>query len=50
MQKTNASLVYAIWFHESAYGKWCVDRSIWQTENSLERGFVKRLTLHEDVC
>ena len=42
MEKTNASLVFAVWFHETAHGKWCIDKSIWQTENGLERGFVKR--------
>ena len=41
-KKTNAFLVYAKFFHETVYGKWCLRKSVRQTENGLERSFVKR--------
>ena len=28
-------------FHETVDDKWCLHKSFWQTENDLERGFVK---------
>ena len=40
----NAFLVYTICFHEIVHDKRCLDNSIWQTQNDLERGtggFVK---------
>ena len=33
--------VYAIYFFEIVNAKWCSDKSIGQTKNGLERGFVK---------
>ena len=40
-KKTNALLVYFICFHETVHNKWCLHISVRQTENGLERGFVK---------
>ena len=40
-KKTNAFLVYSICFHETVHNKWCLHKSVRQTENGLERGFVK---------
>ena len=37
----NAFLVYTICFHETVRDKWCLDQSVGQTGNYLERGFVK---------
>ena len=33
--------VYTICFNETAHNKLCLDKSFGQTENDLERGFVK---------
>ena len=33
--------VYTICFNETAHNKLCLDKSCGQTENDLERGFVK---------
>ena len=41
MKKISAFPVYAIYFFEIVNEKWCSDKSIGQTENGLERGFVK---------
>ena len=41
MKKITAFPVYAIFFFEIVNAKWCSDKSIRQTENGLERGFVK---------
>ena len=30
-----------ICFNETAHDKWCLDKSVEQTENDFERGFVK---------
>ena len=38
---TNAFLVYAIWFHETVHDKWCLHKSVQQTDNGLKRGFFK---------
>ena len=40
-KKTNALLVNFICFHETVHNKWCFHESVRQTENGLERGFVK---------
>ena len=40
-KKTNASLVYTICFNETVHDKWCLDKSVEQTERDLERDFVK---------
>ena len=40
-KKTNAFLVYAIWFHETVHDKWCLHKNVLQTNNGLERTFVK---------
>ena len=32
--------VYAL-INETVHDKWCLDKSVGQTENNLERGFVK---------
>ena len=40
-ERTNAFLVYALCFHEIVHDKWCLYKSVRQTENDLERGFVK---------
>ena len=40
-KKTNAFLVYAIWFHETVDDKWCLHKSVLQTNNGLERFFVE---------
>ena len=40
-KKTNVLLVYFICFHETFHNKWCFHESVRQTENGLERGFVK---------
>ena len=37
----NAFLVYTICFNETVHDNWCLDKSVRQTENDLERGFVK---------
>ena len=42
-KETNAFLVYAVYFHETVGDKWCLHKSVRQTENGLERGFVKPL-------
>ena len=41
MKKVSAFPVYAIYFFEIVNAKWCSDKSIEQTENGLESGFVK---------
>ena len=41
LEKTNALLVYSICFHETVHNNWCLHKSVRQTENGLERGFVK---------
>ena len=40
-KKKNALLVYFICFHETVHNKWCLHKSDRQTENGLERRFVK---------
>ena len=40
-KKTNAFLVYSIWFHETVHDKWCLHKSVLQTDNGLERSFVE---------
>ena len=40
-KKINAFLVYAIWFHETVHDKWCLHKSVLQTDNGLERSFVE---------
>ena len=40
-KRTNVFLAYAICFHETVRDKKCLDKSVGQTENGLERGFVK---------
>ena len=40
-KRTNAFLGYTICFHEIVHDKWCLHKSVRQTENGLERGFVK---------
>ena len=42
-KKINAFLVYSICFNETVKDKWCLDKSVGQTENDLERGFVKKM-------
>ena len=42
-KKRNDFQVYAICFHETVYDKECLDKSVEQTENGLERSFVKHL-------
>ena len=37
----NAFPVYATCYHETFVNKWCLRKSVLQTENGLERGFVK---------
>ena len=37
----NASLVYTICFNKAVHYKWCLDKSVRQPENDLERGFAK---------
>ena len=39
---TVALLVYSICFHETVHNKWCLRKSVRQTENGLERSFVKQ--------
>ena len=34
-------LVYVICLNETVHAKWCLDKSVRQSENGLERGFVK---------
>ena len=41
LNKTNAFLVYVIGFNETVHEKWCLEKSVRQSENGLERGFVK---------
>ena len=38
-KKRNAFLVYFICFGETVHHKWCLHKSVGQTENGLERGF-----------
>ena len=33
--------VFLVCFNETAHDKWCLDKSVEQTENDFERGFVK---------
>ena len=40
-KKTNTFLVCAICFHDTVHNKWCFHKSVQQTENGLEQGFVK---------
>ena len=40
-KEANAFPVYATCLHETFHDKWCLHKSVWQTENGLERGFVK---------
>ena len=40
-KKTNALLVYFICFHETVHNKWCLHKSVRQTQNGLERRCVK---------
>ena len=40
-KKINAFLVYSICFNETVHDKWCLDKSVGQTENGFEHGFVK---------
>ena len=35
-------IFYAICFHETVNDKWCLHKSVRQTQNGLERGFAKR--------
>ena len=44
-KKINAFLVYSICFNETVKDKWCLDKSVGQTENDSERGFVKMAKL-----
>ena len=41
-KKIGAFPVYTICFNENVNDKWSSDEKIGQTENGLERGFVKR--------
>ena len=41
MKKISAFPVYTIYFLEIFHEKWCLDKNVEQTENGLERGFVK---------
>lgn len=43
LKKTNAFLVNVICFSETVHEKWCLDKSVLQSENGLEHGFVKTL-------
>ena len=40
-QKIKAFVVYAKCVHETVHDKWCLHKSVVQTENGLEHGFVK---------
>ena len=40
-KKINAFLVYTICINETFQDKWCLEKSVGQTENDLEHGFVK---------
>ena len=40
-KKINAFLVYSICLHKTFHNKWCLDKTVGQIENGLERGFVK---------
>ena len=42
LKKINAFLDYTIRLNETVHKKWCLDKSVGQTENDLERGFVKQ--------
>ena len=33
------SIAYSICFHKTVHNKWCLDKTIGQIENGLERGF-----------
>ena len=39
--KANALLLFSICFHENVHNKWYLHKSVRQTENGLEHGFVK---------
>ena len=39
-EKTNAFLVYTKFLHETVHGKWCLRKSVRQTENGLERSLL----------
>ena len=41
-KKINAFPVYSICSNETVNGKWCLDKSVGQAENDLERSFVKQ--------
>ena len=40
-ERANAFLVYIICINETVHNKWCVHKSVWQTESGLERSFVE---------
>ena len=40
-KKKNIFLVYAICFYETVGDKWCLHKTVQETENGLERGFAK---------
>ena len=40
--QTNVFLVYVICFNETVDEKWCLNKTVRQSENDLERGFVKQ--------
>ena len=44
-KKINAFLVHSVCFNENVKDKWCLDKSVGQTENDSERGFVKMAKL-----
>ena len=44
-KKVNAFLVYSICFNETVKDTWCLDKSVGQIENDLERAFVKMAEL-----
>ena len=44
-KKKNAILVYVIRFYETVLEKWCLDKSVRESESGLERGFVKHTGL-----
>ena len=42
-KKLNTFLVYSVCFHKTVHNKWCLDRTVGQIKNGLERGFVTTL-------
>ena len=39
-KKLNTFLVYSVCFYNTVHSKWCLDKTVGQMKNGLERGFA----------